>query len=173
MLSFFIYYVVFGAILVAVGTFLYKRWDRGQSNAVVKSIDAPEWILKTVERDTPAAEFSQQELYDFSTRLVSQLKGALASGTDAQLARVGQLLSEPQLLTEILWKDASLRLSAVFHSYPREYTSLLEAIFVHSTNTTQQYSAYRMASCVMAPPKKLRKLTERMAADKKYQSQSR
>lgn len=170
MLSFFIYYVVFGAIAVALGTFLYRRWDKKQSRAIVKSFKAPDWLQVSSEPAAERPEASDQELYDFSMQFVSQLRGALASGTDTQLARVGQLMAEPHTLHETFWREVALRLSSVCQAYKHEYTSLLEAVFEHSQNTTQQNSAFRMASCVMDPPSKLRKLAKTMSEARKFRA---
>ena len=44
MLGVIIYYVVFGAIAIALGVMLFKLWDQRQSKHVVAAMTDPAWL---------------------------------------------------------------------------------------------------------------------------------
>ena len=156
-------YVVYGGMAFSLGLLLYKLWDRAESGKATVIIRIPTWLEPIATNETISTKFSTQDLYTFSKQYITTLRAVFADPSPAKLKRMSAILAAPQNLHEQLWSDMSLRLAEAYASYPLEYVALLETVAHCSENVTQQYAAYRLASCLPARSDKLVRLADSLA----------
>lgn len=158
MLALIFYYLVFGAIAMAMGIALFKRWDRRQSDLALNAFLEHDWLKHPSKSTQEQRELSAQEIYDFSDKYIATLKAAFASPTPLKLQRLNEVLAAPHNLHDQLWRDMAIRLSEVYDSYKIEYVALLTFVAENSENSTQLYASLRLATGFPEASTKLQRL---------------
>lgn len=153
-------YIIYGAIFFALGTFVFKLWDKNKSVESASAFHTLQWLKPSANDACSEKELSAQEIYDFSNQYIATLKGAFASPTLPKLQRLNETLAAPHNLHDQLWKDIAVRLSTTFDSYKIEYTTLINFLAENAEDPVQLYAGLRLATGFPEAPTKLRRLAK-------------
>lgn len=141
-----IYYVVFGAIAMALGFLAFKIWDKSQSKEIVERLSDGNWLASSSLSINSETELSQQDFYDFAQQYTGVLRGAFANPTKRQLELLSSYLAAPHNNHRELWPELGRGLMETHKRYKIEYKMLLTTIAQKSSNPEQLMAAYQMAN---------------------------